>query len=687
MSQRIVHILPEQVASQIAAGEVVERPASALKELVENALDAGARAVTVEIERGGGALLAVADDGCGMGREDAILALRRHATSKIRDAADLVAIRTLGFRGEALAAIASVSRMVLRTRRPADDDGIEIVAVGGEIESVTQCAMAPGTRIEVRDLFFNTPARLKFLKTMATEQGAAADAIQRLALVNYRVAFRFGADGRTVAAMPRAASLLERLRQLFGAKLAERMLQFDYRNGSARAWGLAAGSQESFATARMVFTFVNGRAVRDRMLARAVAQAYATLIPRGRHPAVALMIELRAEEVDVNVHPMKTEVRFRNAGAVFELVYHALRARLSDQTAANGSGTTQTAANGSGTAQAAAHGGGNGQTAVNGGGSNYTDNACEIQNVEADGGRGLIEAGRAAQVAASSGAGLREATAADRPLRLVADAPAALRGDQRPLGLGYRHADQAAAGPDGTAGLDDGSAGPGPAAISSIVTALGVTDRAGGIAAREAQIPRYSELRVLGQLFTGYIVLEDISARSDDGLILVDQHAAHERVTFERLKTEMRAGGIRTQALLAPATLELGMARASMVMAGIAELRAIGFELEQFGPSTLLLKATPAAFGAAGDGLKLLRDMIEGIGEGGGRARDESAFEDLLKRLACHGSVRVGRQLAAPEITALLTALDATPFKSNCPHGRPVHIRFARGSIERLFRR
>ncbi|HEY1852798.1 MAG TPA: DNA mismatch repair endonuclease MutL [Candidatus Binataceae bacterium] len=664
MSDRIVHILPEQVASQIAAGEVVERPASALKELVENALDAGARAVTVEIERGGGALLMVTDDGCGMGREDAILALRRHATSKIRDAADLTAIHTLGFRGEALAAIASVSRMVLRTRRPVDDDGIEIVAVGGEIERVTQCAMAPGTRIEVRDLFFNTPARLKFLKTVATEQGAAADAIQRLALAHYRVAFRLGADGRSVAAMPRAASLLERLRQLFGAKLADRMIAFDYRAGRARAWGLAAGSQESFATPRMVFSFVNGRAVRDRMLARAVAQAYATLIPRGRHPAVALMIELRAEEVDVNVHPMKTEVRFRNSGAVFELVYHALRARLSDQTGVND--------------------GGNGGTPA--------DNEGENQAATADGGGGLIDIGatdidETAPAAASSGAGLREALGADRPLRLIADAPAALRGDQRPLGLGYRHADQAAAGPDGTAGLDDGSAGPGPAAISQIAAALGVTDRTGGIAVREAQIPRYSGLRVLGQLFTGYIVLEDISARSDDGLILVDQHAAHERVTFERLKAEMRAGGVRTQALLAPATLELGVARASMVMAGIAELRAIGFELEQFGPSTLLLKAAPAVFGAAGDGLKLLRDMIEGIGEGGGRARDESAFEDLLKRLACHGSVRVGRQLAAPEITALLTALDATPFKSNCPHGRPVHIRFARGSIERLFRR
>jgi DNA mismatch repair protein MutL len=207
---------------------------------------------------------------------------------------------------------------------------------------------------------------------------------------------------------------------------------------------------------------------------------------------------------------------------------------------------------------------------------------------------------------------------------------------------------------------------------------------------RAAPIPRYSELRVMGQLFAGYIVLEDSSAVADDGLILVDQHAAHERVTFERLKDELRAGGVRTQALLTPVPLELGLGRAAEVIAGLAELRAIGFELDQFGPATLLLKAVPAVFAAHGDGLRLLTDVIEGMGETGGRAHgahEVSAIEDLLKRLACHGSVRVGRMLAADEIAALLVALDATPFKTNCPHGRPVHIRFARGAIERLFRR
>jgi DNA mismatch repair protein MutL len=652
---RIIHILPEQVASQIAAGEVVERPASAIKELVENALDAGARSIEVEIERGGAGLITVTDDGSGMGREDAIIALRRHATSKIRDAADLNAIRTLGFRGEALAAIASVSRMVLRTRRPEDPVGVEIIATGGEIERVSECAIAPGTRIEVRELFFNTPARLKFLKTIATEQGAAAETIQRLAIVNYRVAFGLSADGRILAAIPRATSLMERLRQLFGAKIAAKMLPFDHRQGTSRAWGLAATSQESFATPRMVLTFVNGRAVRDRVIARAIMQAYTTLIPRGRHPAVALMLEMRPEELDVNVHPMKTEVRFRNSGAAFEMVYHALRARLADQTSPEYGDLSSAGADGGivripDAAQTA--GGGDNQTA--GGGESQT--------------------------ALNGSVTARSMERPERSLLLVADPPAH-RLEQRALGLGY--------------GRPSNTNGAGNSALAvhrnDVVSATALADTEPDRFARHgAPIPRYSELRVIGQLFAGYIVLEDSTAIADDGLILVDQHAAHERVTFERLKTELSSGGVRLQALLTPLTLELGIARAATVIAGLDQLRAIGFELEQFGPATLILKAVPAVFAGNGDGLKLLTDVIEGMGaasDGGNRGPGDGAFEDLLKRLACHGSVRVGRQLAPDEISALLRDLDMTAFKTNCPHGRPVHIRFPRGQLERMFRR
>ena len=332
MAERVVHILPEQVASQIAAGEVVERPASAVKELIENSIDAGARNLAIEIERGGLGLIAVTDDGCGMSREDAILSLRRHATSKIRSASDLTAIRTLGFRGEALASIASVAKMKLQTRPPSEAHGIELTVTGGDLEEERACGMAAGTRIEVRELFFNTPARLKFMKTVATEQGAIAEVVQRLALANHSIAFSLTADGRQLFSFPRANSVLERVRQAFGGKLATQMLQFSLAREGSSVSGLATISQESFATARMVFTFVNGRAVRDKLLARAVTQAYQTLMPRGRHPAVILFLEMRHDEVDVNVHPMKTEVRFKNSGAIFEVVYHALRDRLANQT-------------------------------------------------------------------------------------------------------------------------------------------------------------------------------------------------------------------------------------------------------------------------------------------------------------------------------------------------------------------
>jgi DNA mismatch repair protein MutL len=616
--------LPEQVASQIAAGEVVERPASAVKELIENSLDAGARSVSVEILGGGSALIAVADDGCGMTRADAILSLRRHATSKIRSAADLTAIATLGFRGEALASIASVSHLRMQTRRAADEHGVELAAEAGVIEDTRTCAMAAGTRIEVRRLFFNTPARLKFLKTLATEQGAIADAFQRIALASHQVAFRLTADGRTIFDLPRANSALERFRQVFGPKIASRMLAFGLDRPGIRAHGLAATSQESFATGRMIFTFVNGRSVRDRMLIRAIEQAYQTLIPRGRHPAALLFVDLRHEDVDVNVHPMKTEVRFRNAGAVFDIVYHALRDRLADQ----------------------------------------TENAPVAASVDAppagahapplsadDAATGLVTAASAGadpRAGRSANAAGDSAPRTDGPLRLVPDAPNE-KVFQRPLSLAY-----------------DRDARGGGAALA---------------AHPPAPIPMYSRLRVIGQIFAGYIALE-----TEEGLLLIDQHAAHERVTFEKLRRELRDGGIRTQAMLAPVSVELSPARASQVRGALSELRAMGFEVEPFGPTTLLLKGAPAVFGPEG-GAKLLTDMIESMGETGFRGGADSAFENWLKQLACHGSIRVGRVLELAEIHSLLAELDRTEFKTNCPHGRPVHIQFGRGQIERMFRR
>ena len=621
MPDHIVHILPEQVASQIAAGEVVERPASAVKELVENSLDAGARSVSVEILGGGSALIAVADDGSGMTRADAILSLRRHATSKIRSAADLSAIRTLGFRGEALASIASVSHLRMQTRRAADEHGVEVAADAGNIEDTRTCAMAAGTRIEVRQLFFNTPARLKFLKKLATEQGAIAEAFQRIALANHQIAFRMTADGRTIFDLPRANSALERFRQVFGPRIASRMLAFELDRPGIRAQGLAATSQESFATGRMIFTFVNGRSVRDRMLIRAIEQAYQTLIPRGRHPAALLFVDMRHEDVDVNVHPMKTEVRFRNGGAVFDVVYHALRDRLADQTEnAPVATSVDTPAAGADTPAPS------------------TDDAAAGSVTTASMGEDACAGDSAPQPRIGG------------PLRLVPDAPTE-KAFQRPLTLAY-----------------DRDTRSGGAAVASHAP---------------APIPMYSKLRVIGQIFAGYIALE-----TEEGLLLIDQHAAHERVTFEKLRRELRDGGIRTQAMLAPVPVELNPARASQVHGALSELRAMGFDVEPFGPTTLLLKGAPAVFGPEG-GAKLLTDMIESMGdhENGFRGGGEAAFENWLKQLACHGSVRVGRVLELAEIHSLLAELDRTEFKTNCPHGRPVHIQFGRGQIERMFRR
>ncbi len=610
MPDRVIHILPEQVASQIAAGEVVERPASAVKELIENSLDAGARRVTVEVEAGGAALIAVADDGCAMSPHDAVLSLRRHATSKIRAAADLIAIRSLGFRGEALASIASVSRMELRTRRREDLSGIHLSVEGGEVNSSQECAMAPGTRIEARELFFNTPARLKFLKSPAAEQAAIIEVVQRLALGAPAIAFELRVDAKSVLDLAPAAGVLERFRQLYGVKLASRMLPVAGTAEACRIEGLISQSQESFPSARMLYTFVNGRSVRDRLMIRAIGNAYATLLPRGRYPATALFIALRPQEVDVNVHPMKAEVRFRRGGAVFEAIYRVLRDRLANQSAVPAAAgiTPSTSAP-------------------------------------------AISEHRAAPAAPATPTGAHLA-----PLKLVLESEVPRRVvAQQSLGLGFGSGTAAAA-------LAQAPANTAP-----------MTPNAG--------VPIYSQLRILGQLFAGYIALE-----SDEGMLLVDQHAAHERVTFERLKRQLEGGAVEVQAQLVPQTLEINPARAARVNSAIPKLRALGFDIDSFGPTTLVLKGTPAVFGAEG-GLKLLADMIDSLGDPAANGRGEDGFEALLKQLACHGSVRVGRILKDAEMVALLADLDRTPFKTNCPHGRPVHIRFARGQIERMFRR
>lgn len=625
----IIQVLPEQVASQIAAGEVVERPASAVKELIENSLDAGARRLSIEVAGGGRSLIAVGDDGCGMSPADVRLCLRRHATSKIRTLADLNRIRSFGFRGEALASLASVSRLAVKTRRAQDPCGMMLRALGGDMVDSAECAMAPGTRVEARDLFFNTPARLKFLKTVATEQAAIIDCVQRLALANFEAAFSLTGDERQVLELPPASALLERIRQLFGDEIARALLAFEAAGAEMTVRGFAAHSQISFAGARMIFTYVNQRPVRDRLLARSVSQAYAGLLPRGRYPAVMLFVELPAREVDVNVHPMKTEIRFRRSGAVFEAVYRVLRDRLANQVPY----APPVAAN------------------EWSGKSDRESTSPDLNRAPA----GMSAPVRADDFATRAGGAAQplDAQAKSGGLRLIIDNAPSRHGEVRvPAGAREPMAEQGQ--------IESGAA---------------------VVPTRSEALPCYSELRLLGQFLAGYIVLEQ-----DDGLLLVDQHAAHERVTFEKLRAELAGGGVRVQARLVAEPLELSAAGAGEVLAALPALRALGFDVEPFGPRSIVVKGTPALF-APSEGLRLLSDLIEGVGEEGLAADSASAFELKLKLIACHGSIRVGRALTEPEMRRLLEELDRAPFKTNCPHGRPVHIRFGLAQIERMFRR
>jgi DNA mismatch repair protein MutL len=626
----IIRVLPEQVASQIAAGEVVERPASVVKELVENSLDAGARRISVEVADGGRSLIALSDDGCGMSPSDVHLCLRRHATSKIKTLADLNQIQSFGFRGEALASIASVSRLEIRTRRAEDSCGVVLRALGGEVVGSSECAMAPGTRVEARELFFNTPARLKFLKTVATEQAAIVDCVQRLALANFAVGFSLQSDQRQTVDAPPAGALLERIRQLFGEDLARDLLAFEAVGTEITIRGFAAQSQVSFASARMVFTYINQRSVRDRLLARAVTQAYAGLLPRGRYPAVMLFVELPAPEVDVNVHPMKAEVRFRRSGAVFEAIYRVLRDRLAIQGSYTSAGLSDQGWEKSSLSAA--------PSSLNlpvSGDSTY-GNGPAHQGVRAD------APARPLGAPAKLGG-----------LRLIIDNPAAAGRD-----------------PQALAGARPATELTGSRQTEQAVAPL-----------RSDELPAYSSLRLLGQFLAGYIVLEEA-----EGILLVDQHAAHERVTFEKLRAELASGGVRIQARLVPEPFELSVARADEVLAALPALRALGFDVEPFGGRSIVVKGTPALF-APSEGLRVFNDLAEAVGEEGLAADSASAFEVKLRLMACHGSIRVGHALSDAEMKRLLEELDRTPYKTTCPHGRPVHIRFGLAQIERMFRR
>ncbi|MDX1484646.1 MAG: DNA mismatch repair endonuclease MutL [Alphaproteobacteria bacterium] len=603
-----LRVLPEWLINRIAAGEVIERPGAAVKELVENAIDAGASRIDVVLREGGKSFIAVADDGCGMDADELALAVTRHATSKLDDD-DLTDIRTLGFRGEALPSIGAVARMTITTRARGAAEAHQVSVEGGRVSGPMPAALGGGTRVEVRDLFFATPARLKFLKTDRTEFGHAQDALSRLAMAHPDIAFTL-ADGETLRLdLPAAAADLfqarrARLAQLFGTDFADDALDIEAEREGLILAGLAGLPTASRRTADRQYLFVNGRPVRDRMLTGAVRGAYQDVLARDRHPAVVLFLDAPAAFVDVNVHPAKTEVRFRDPGLVRGLIVGAIRHALA------GAGV-RTASTVAGAALGA------------------------FRPVPA----GAVPPGGFPSAGARPGRGMAEAAA-----RFQAPLP----GQGGFSGLG------APAAPDAGA-----AAGP----------------EAEGIAAD------YPLGAARAQLFDTYIVAE-----AADGMVIVDQHAAHERLVYERIRAALGAGGVARQILLIPEVVELGPGPAARLLAHTEELAALGLLVEAFGDGAVVVRETPAALGeVAIDGLiRDLADELESLGQG---LVLSEKLEQVCATMACHSSIRAGRRLTAEEMNALLREMEATPNAAQCGHGRPTLVHLDRADIEKLFGR
>ncbi len=589
--------LTEGTVNRIAAGEVIERPASAVKELVENSLDAGATQIDIHVQDGGRSLIAVSDNGCGMNAEEITLAVERHATSKLpideNGEDDLLHISSMGFRGEALPSIGAVSRLSITSREHGGEPMCMLVTAG-VVRGPEPASGTDGTRVEIRDLFFATPARLKFLKSERAETTAVSEIVKRLAMANADVGFTLRSGTRQLLNLPRETgdffdARLKRLAAIMGREFGENSLRVEAQREGIKLSGYAALPTYNRSNAQMQFLFVNGRPVRDRLIIGAVRGAYADFLARDRHPSVALFLEIDPAEVDVNVHPAKAEVRFRDAGLVRGLLVSALRHALAE--AGHRASTTVSGAALGSFRPAVAPG-------------HYQQDYTRSYAVERN------------QPATEGLSGFSEPT-----VRAEQDYDQSLPAADYPLGVAR------------------------------------------------------------AQLHETYVV-----AQTDDGIVIVDQHAAHERLVYERMKKALGETGVARQGLLIPEIVELDEPTAHRLIARAEELAALGLTIESFGPATVLVREVPALLGDS-DIKGLIKDLGDDLAELDETIALKERLEDICSTMACHGSVRAGRRLVAAEMDALLREMEATPHSGQCNHGRPTYVELKLADIERLFGR
>ncbi|HYX29898.1 MAG TPA: DNA mismatch repair endonuclease MutL [Pyrinomonadaceae bacterium] len=669
-----IRVLPDHISNLIAAGEVVERPASVAKELVENAIDAGASRIVIDVESGGRRLLKIIDDGEGMTRDDAILAFERHATSKIRSADDLSAIGTLGFRGEALASIASVARVELVTRTDDSSAGTRVIIEGGRMRDVKDAAHPRGTTIGVRDLFFNTPARRKFLRSEATESYHLTNLVTHYALAHPEINFTLTNNGRESLRVAPAKDLRERAYQVFGAQFLDGLLEVNNAVSEptetsfalpqiARVRGFISAPRERRTSRDAQFLFVNGRFVRDRLIGRALSEGYRAILPHGVYPVALLFIDVPLAEVDVNVHPAKTEVRFRRAAAVADAVREAVRSALASADYAPATDTAEYRREAIGADPDDAQ-------------ITPADVAeSEIAVSAAPPGPSLTL--RPAPHQERIGFGFAEAVEKDAAMKLSeagVSGPGAVATGSSDTSVNFK------------IGNDDrqritAKQPPDPVAIAPGSDTLPPLDSALKFVREVAVESVSSNIRPLGQLDESFIIATD-----DEGLLLIDQHVAHERVLFDKYRALESSRKPESQQMLIPETFDLTPAQASAFDAVAEELETYGFELMRLSGRTVAIKSTPADLPAS-EARNVLSEVLETVdAEKRGAAR-ATLRDEIAASLACHAAIKVNMPLAPEKMRWLIDRLLTTSSPTTCPHGRPVILRLATQDILKGFHR